>query len=88
MSVPSVQADWSQAVTPPRTRKGQGKPKRDATAGNRWAVVFSACTFIRAWDAAQHDKVMEAGKELESLRRAVLRYQEAVKQDEKGRRIT
>ena len=46
MSVPSVQADWSQAVTPPRTRKRQGKPKfyagqvvRDNKTNGRYAQI-------------------------------------------------
>jgi hypothetical protein len=53
----------------------------------RTKVVLASCSFVKQWEAAEHDKVMEAGTELASLRRSVHEFWDAVAEDEKGRKV-
>ena len=53
----------------------------------RTKVVLASCSFVKQWEAAEHDKVMEAGTELASLRRSVHEFWDAVREDEKGRNV-
>jgi hypothetical protein len=61
---------------------------------SRYKVILAACDFIGAWYKAEHDKVgermaeeMEAGAELEVLRRSVCEYHVLVREDEERKGV-